>query len=149
MVYRGLDAKIRRTALNFDPRPDQLATDAAVYDLHLAPGEMRPIFLAVSCERTDSRPLPFLRGLAAARREMRESTRERTSVETSNERFNEILCRSAADLAMLMTETPQGRYPYAGIPWYSTTFGRDGLITALQMLWWRDVYKRQRQCRED
>ncbi len=67
---------------------------------------------------------------------MREATRGRTSVETSNDRFNEILCRSAADLAMLMTDTPQGRYPYAGIPWYSTTFGRDGLITALQMLWW-------------
>ncbi len=100
------------------------------------PAKLRPIFVAVSCDRTDSPPLPFLRGLIAARREMREQTRERTSVETSNERFNEVLCRSAADLAMLMTDTPQGRYPYAGIPWYSTTFGRDGLITALQMLWW-------------
>jgi glycogen debranching enzyme len=136
LVYHGLDAKVRRTALDFGPQPDRLTTDAAVYNLHLAPGELRAIFVAVSCDRTDSLPLPFLRGLVAARREMREQTRERTSVETSNQRFNEILCRSAADLAMLMTDTPQGRYPYAGIPWYSTTFGRDGLITALQMLWW-------------
>jgi glycogen debranching enzyme len=136
LIYTGLDAKIRRTTLSFDPPPNRLEIDTAEYDLHLASGEMQPIFLAVSCDQTDSRSLPFMRGLAAARREMREQTRERTSVETSNERFNEILCRSAADLAMLMTETPQGRYPYAGIPWYSTTFGRDGLITALQMLWW-------------
>jgi len=136
LIYQGLDAKTRRTALNFDPPPNRLTTAVAGYDLHLAPGEVRPIFLAISCDQTDSLPLPFLRSLLAARREMRDATRERTSVVTSNERFNEILCRSAADLEMLMTDTPQGRYPYAGIPWYSTTFGRDGLITALQMLWW-------------
>jgi glycogen debranching enzyme len=136
LVYQGLDDKTRRTALTFDPPPQRLTTNAAIYELHLKAGEMRPIFLAVSCDRTDTPPLPFLSGLLASRREMREQTRGRTSVETSNDSFNEVLCRSAADLAMLMTETPQGRYPYAGIPWYSTTFGRDGLITALQMLWW-------------
>jgi len=136
LSYEGLDGKARQTALDFDPPPDQLRTNAAVYSLHLAAGEMRPLFLAISCNRADSRPLPFMRGLITARREVRKATRQRTSVETSNDRFNEILCRSAADLGMLMTETPQGRYPYAGIPWYSTTFGRDGLITALQMLWW-------------
>src|SRR5947199_3504082 len=71
----------------------------------------------------------------AHRREMRRSTGGVTSIETSNNIFNEVLCQAMADLNMLLTETPQGRYPYAAIPWYSTTFGRDGLITAMQMLW--------------
>jgi glycogen debranching enzyme len=136
LSYRGLDAKLRRTTLTFDPPPHRLAMDSAVYDLRLDPGETQPIFAAVSCDVAQPRPLPFLRGLIAARRELRRSARHRASVETSNDRFNEMLCRSAADLAILTTDTPQGPYPYAGIPWFSTTFGRDGLITALQMLWW-------------
>ena len=136
LSYRGLDGKLRRTALAFDPPPTRLTIDSAHYDVRLNPDEMQPIFVAVSCDPTQPRPLPFLRGLIAARRELRDTARDRTSVETSNTRFNEMLCRSAADLSILMTDTPQGRYPYAGIPWFSTTFGRDGLITALQMLWW-------------
>jgi glycogen debranching enzyme len=136
MTYQGLDAKTRQTILTFDPPPGRLTTTAAIYDFDLVPRQNKPLFLAVSCDPIEPRPRPFLRGLIAARRELRVSTRHQTSVETSNDRFNEILCRSAADLAMLMTDTPQGRYPYAGIPWFSTTFGRDGMITALQMLWW-------------
>jgi glycogen debranching enzyme len=136
LSYLGLDGKTRRTTMTFDPLPQRLAINAAVYELRLEPGEACPLFLGVGCDQKESRPQPYLGGMRAARREMRDATRGRTSVETSNDLFNTMLCRSAADLEMLMTDTPQGRYPYAGIPWYSTTFGRDGLITALQMLWW-------------
>jgi glycogen debranching enzyme len=136
LEYRGLDGKSRTTALHFDPRPTRLAVNAATYHLDLKPQQITSLFVAVSCNQPLShKPAPFLRGLLAHRREMRQSTAGAASIETSNNIFNEVLCQSMADLNMLMTDTPQGRYPYAGIPWYSTTFGRDGLITALQMLW--------------
>jgi glycogen debranching enzyme len=136
LCYRGLDGESRITTLRFDPPPSDLTSDKAIYRLTLDPGVMRPIFLGVSCnERADRPAAPFLKAMITARRELRDSTRTVATVATSNELLNEILCRSVADLQMLMTDTPQGRYPYAGTPWYSTTFGRDGLITALQLLW--------------
>ncbi len=136
LEYRGLDEQTRITALHFDPRPTRLSVNAATYHFDLEPGRVTSLFVAVSCNRPImQKPVPFFRGLLAHRREMRNSSAGAASIETSNNIFNEVLCQAMADLNMLMTETPQGRYPYAGIPWYSTTFGRDGLITALQMLW--------------
>src|SRR5258705_6854751 len=136
LEYHGLDAKLRVTLLHFDPRPTRLAVNAATYHLDLAPRQVSSLFVAASCNKPAVfKPSGFFRGLLAHRREMRRSTAGATSIETSNNIFNEVLCRSMADLNILMTDTPQGRYPYAGIPWYSTTFGRDGIITALQMLW--------------
>ncbi len=134
--YEGLDGKSRLTRFTFDPVPDELTTTGASYRIALMPNEARPIFLSIGCgDPEPSRPVPFLRGLRAAHHDLRRSSHAAATVTTSNSVFNEVVCRSMADLSMLMTRTPQGRYPYAGIPWYSTTFGRDGLITALQMLW--------------
>src|SRR6201984_2290681 len=135
LEYRGLDGVERRTSLHFDPRPTQLAVNTATYRIELAPHQSKSLFVAVGCNRSALSPARFFPALLAHRREMRTSTANAASIETSNNILNEVLCQAMADLNMLMTGTPEGRYPYAGIPWYSTTFGRDGIITALQMLW--------------
>jgi glycogen debranching enzyme len=136
LTYHGLDAKLRLTNLSFDPQPSELLETAASYRLSLAARETTSLFCYVSCGNSElPQTLGFNRGVRAIYRQQHVVSHNATTIVTSNPIFNEIVCRSMADLRMLSTDTPQGRYPYAGIPWYSTTFGRDGLVTALQMLW--------------
>ena len=59
----------------------------------------------------------------------------KVEISTSNEQFNDWINRSVADLRMLVATTSEGMYPYAGVPWFSTIFGRDGLVTGLECLW--------------
>jgi glycogen debranching enzyme len=56
-------------------------------------------------------------------------------ISSSNERFTQWARRSAADVEMMVLGNPETNYPYAGVPWFSTIFGRDGIITAMEMLW--------------
>ena len=111
----------------------------ASYQLALAPGEFETIDLAVECREGERAPVPppFRRSMRAALQARKAASRGQTAITTSNAIFNEMLCRCTSDLAMLVTATEHGPYPYAGIPWYSTTFGRDGIITAIQTLWCR------------
>jgi glycogen debranching enzyme len=57
------------------------------------------------------------------------------SLSSSDSAFTAWLDQSRADVALLTTDLASGSYPYAGIPWFSTAFGRDGIITAWQLLW--------------
>ena len=136
LSYRGLDRAIRETTLTFEPPPSSLTERVATYSVRLAQGERRTIFVTVSSGGWQfGSTASFFKGLADLHRQRRSVTRAAAAVETSNDVLNEILCRSMADLHMLVTSTADGPYPYAGIPWYSTTFGRDGIISAMQMLW--------------
>jgi glycogen debranching enzyme len=57
-------------------------------------------------------------------------------VRTDNELFNLAIARSAGDLRLLRNEGPgpDERYLAAGVPWFTTLFGRDAIITSLQTL---------------
>jgi glycogen debranching enzyme len=136
--YQGLDGVVRRARLEFDPPPDRLTGTDAHFAPSLGPQEERMFYLTVSCEIGEpgtARPLAYSPALARASGRLRALKARACHVRTSNERFNAWLTRSRADLDMLVADTPDGLYPYAGVPWFSTPFGRDGIITALETLW--------------
>jgi glycogen debranching enzyme len=132
--YHGLDDIVRETSIRFDPEPDAFDEVSARFDITLGRGERCSIFALIAC---DARPPPerYFVGLRRAQRTRRAMLAETPSIATSNSSFNELMGRAVADLAMLVTDTEHGPYPYAGIPWFSAPFGRDGIITALETLW--------------
>jgi len=136
--YESLDGLARSTRISFGPAPARLTEEAAQFELTLAARERRPISMTVQCAEGSAPPAAerrFYVTRRAARRKLAAARAAAPAIETSNPLFNGVLERSSADLDMLATETPHGPYPYAGVPWFSTAFGRDGLLTAMQMLW--------------
>jgi len=139
LSYRGLDAQSRSSEIEFDGEGDvvHLESGRCVVRVRLDAGAHRSLNATVKCHSSDG----FFHTpshAAVMRKNVIESPSEdaeQTRIFTSNEQFNEWINRSRADLQMLVSETTYGSYPYAGVPWFATPFGRDGLITALETLW--------------
>lgn len=139
-------------------RATQIAVQPAGtrHHLQLAPGELFSLvvdvipelgaegsMLAAVSASSDPSPPPsplqgegdlFDAGLARAVDAYRSWAAGCASYETDNHALNELLDQSRDDLRMLCEPYPTGMYPMAGTPWFAVPFGRDGLITALQML---------------
>lgn len=137
LSYEGLDSVYRQTRLHFGVQPWKMTNERAVFQVPLKPRENRIIDCRISF-LTRLKPVEeksFNAEFQAVHAAHEHYRKDLTQIETSNPQFNEWVWRSRADLHLLSTELPEGPYPYAGIPWFSCVFGRDGIITALEMLW--------------
>jgi glycogen debranching enzyme len=138
LPYEGLDRVTRTTRLAFRPAPATLAVNRASYNLRIAPQGHASIDVCVGFEH-GAAPRPNApafdraheRAIAAIARRFEGAA----TLHTSNPKFQEWLERSASDIHMMVTDTEYGPYPYAGVPWFSTPFGRDGIIAAYETLW--------------
>lgn len=122
------------TRISFSPTPDARSDGHGSFRVTLPPRGEAVLSVTVSCDPGSEVP-EFDQALASAGAELKARRESAARTETSSEPFNLWLDRSATDLQMMITETPHGLYPYAGIPRLSAAFGRDGLWTAFETLW--------------
>src|SRR5690606_8069522 len=134
--YDGLDGIRRTTAVAFSPIPSRLEPGRAEYLLALPAGGQLDLHIEIGSQVSEEPGRHRFRAAAArARVAMRRRLRRGARLRSRSRLFNNWLEKSRADLALLTSELPTGPYPYAGIPWFSTPFGRDAIVTALQTLW--------------
>jgi glycogen debranching enzyme len=128
LSYCGLDGIPRRLRVNTTPAASAASAERLAFDVTLSPGEERMLRWEATCRvgksaraaRLPRRPRPI---------------RDAPRLRASREPFDAWLRRSSADLRMMTTQTAWGPYPFAGVPWFSAPFGRDGILTALEVLW--------------
>ncbi|MPZ21334.1 MAG: amylo-alpha-1,6-glucosidase [Luteitalea sp.] len=145
LSYEGLDEVVRITRISVTPAPAAIEANEVRLDVALKPNEETHYDLTIACETSaSSRGALLLVDMALERTSATLSAYRAgfSHVSTSNEQFNDWVNQSVADLSMMLTETSAGPYPYAGVPWFSTAFGRDGLITALECLWLNPTWAR-------
>jgi glycogen debranching enzyme len=137
LQYRGLDDVLRLTTIQFDRIPEEMSSGHCRFSIALGPKQNLTLETTVTCSH--EKPRKKLDAFAAAFQsaEFERSLGGNPSCEiySSNQQFNDWMRRSVADLDMMIRGNPEPGYPYAGVPWFNTVFGRDGLITAMQCLW--------------
>jgi glycogen debranching enzyme len=135
-AYEGLDEIVRLSTVAFSEPPWRMDEGRAEFMFTLSPGERIDLFVEAGAGQGEppSRER-FRRAVADSRRTIRRRERRGGLLHSSDDGHNAWFEQSRADLGLLVSDLPTGPYPFAGIPWFSTPFGRDGLLTAWQVLW--------------
>jgi glycogen debranching enzyme len=140
--YLGADELVRETVVDCHTAPDSISADALRYRLQIGSRGEKTIALAIGC-RSATQPVQistYARSLNAAEEKARTDGRPACQVDSSDAAFNSWMQRATADIGMMLTTTPHGRVPAAGLPWLDAIFGRDAIVVALQTLWcWPDI----------
>jgi glycogen debranching enzyme len=129
----GGDGVERKLVTATHPDPHAVEGHTLKWNLELRRG--RPQTIVLRHVVSDGEHLR--RGVRAPRRRRRvrrDAHEPSVRVTTNSELFDRVLERSFADLRMLRSRRGSDSYYAAGVPWFATVFGRDTLITSIQML---------------
>lgn len=134
--YKGLDNKILTSAVQFNQPTKliKLSKNQARYQFKLVPHASEFIEYAVLPEPSAPTKIDFARHKQQADKDFEIWQRSNVSITCDNPDLNQVFAQAVRDLYLLKITTPRGPAFAAGLPWYSVAFGRDQIITAMQIL---------------
>jgi glycogen debranching enzyme len=130
------------------PELARIPTDGAVLlvvDWNVGPGEHRELDIRIWGEviPAGTRRVPSSRRQAAPNVDVAQAEamhrawrQSSAAIRTPHLLADRALARAMSDLRLLLNTGPDEgeRYPAAGVPWFACLFGRDALITSMQLL---------------
>ncbi|MEG4286757.1 amylo-alpha-1,6-glucosidase [Microcoleus sp. A006_D1] len=141
LAYQGLDGSVMESRIEFyNQPPAMLQGNTAVWHISLESHEaiklgyrLKMLIDGKSISKV-STPVNLIQAKAAELLEEREWLSEITRINSDKNTFNRLLKRAEQDIYSLRQTFGKGKAISAGVPWFSTLFGRDSIIAASQIL---------------
>jgi glycogen debranching enzyme len=141
LAYRGLDNSIMESRIQFVHRkPDVFKGYTAVWHLELASHETQKLGYRLQMFTNNqptskvNAPVTLVQAKAAELLEEQNWSQQVTHIRTNKNTFNQVIERAEQDIYLLRQSFGKGKALSAGVPWFSTLFGRDSIIAASQTL---------------
>jgi glycogen debranching enzyme len=141
LAYQGLDGEIMESRIQFQHRiPDYFKGYTAVWRFELASHETQKLGYRVNMltnnksSSTVSAPATLAQAKAAEVMEEQHWGQQITRIRSDKSLFNRVIERAEQDMYLLRQSFGKHKTVSAGVPWFSSLFGRDSLITAYQSL---------------
>jgi len=136
--YRGRDGRLLQTTVALGRPPDELGPGLARWRFVLEHQAPQRVEWEIALDGTTVAPFPVGGQLEVRRAKLEEQYRGWRAAgsrwATDVPKFDVVLRRAVEDLRALYIEVDGEQVVSGGIPWYSTVFGRDSIITSLQTL---------------
>ncbi|MGV0027376.1 amylo-alpha-1,6-glucosidase [Phormidesmis priestleyi] len=141
LAYQGLDGTLLESRLQFSHhQPDFLKGYTAVWKMALASHETQMLGYRLQMlgngRSVSHVNAPYSLSQAKAAETMEEQTWQHqvTQIRSDKNTFNRVIEQAEQDVYLLRQSFGKNKALSAGVPWFSTLFGRDSIIAASQTL---------------
>ena len=141
LAYQGLDRSVRSSRIQFSSRqPDYFKGHTAIWRIELNSHQTTRLSYRVqllsnghSISKVGT-PMTLMQAKSAELMELQDWQKHVTKISSDSGTFNRLIERAERDIYLLRQSFEERKFLSAGIPWFSTLFGRDSIIAAWQTL---------------